>query len=118
MPEVYVSFPDSDLGTANELAADLRQRLAEEAPEVEVRQVREDADNQDLGAALALVLGAPSVVIVARGVAAWIGSKRTRVKFSAFDVDGKKYDLNYDGREPGAGEALKAVLRAGQRQDQ
>lgn len=76
--QFLISFPDEPVGEAGAAVADLREHLAIVAPAVEADQRRTDASSQDMGATLAIVLGAPAVVALAKGIADWLkmrGSK-------------------------------------------
>lgn len=70
--ELTLSFEDVSLAEASEYAADLRQHLTTVAPGVQATARRADPNAQDMGATLALVLGAPAVVVLAKGLATWL----------------------------------------------
>ena len=74
--DVMISFPGVDAGTANDLAGELADYLAEEAPTAAVDRRREDPLTQDFGATLVIVLGATAVGTLAKGVAAWIARRQ------------------------------------------
>jgi hypothetical protein len=61
---------------ANELAADLDALW----PDLDIKLVRVNEATQDLGTAVALVLGAPAVVVVARGIANFLAKRGTTAR--------------------------------------
>ncbi|MFE2959478.1 hypothetical protein [Nocardia tengchongensis] len=56
-----LSFPGSTLADANELCAEVLERLGIEVPDCAVSRVRSNERNQDFGAILAIVLGSAAV---------------------------------------------------------
>jgi hypothetical protein len=61
---------------ANQLAADLDALR----PDVDISLVRVNEATQDLGTAVVLVLGAPAVVVVARGIANFLTKRGTTAR--------------------------------------
>jgi hypothetical protein len=62
---------------AGRLAAELRDYLLDEDPDLVVDQVRADPRTQDVGALLVLLLATPAAVAVARGVQQWLARRAT-----------------------------------------
>jgi hypothetical protein len=60
---------------ASGLAAELREFILDEDPDLQITPFRSDPEAQDLGASLLLVLASPAVVALARGIAKWIGKR-------------------------------------------
>ena len=50
----------------------LRDALRYEVPASEVQQLRDNKENQDFGATLAIVLAGPAIVAIAQGIADWL----------------------------------------------
>jgi hypothetical protein len=73
--DILISFPDTDMATANEFAGDLAEFLTEDTPDLSVTRIREDPRTQDFGATLAIILGSTAVTALARGVAAWLARR-------------------------------------------
>jgi hypothetical protein len=89
-----IRFPDLELGEAGQLAQDLREQLLDDVPHLDVELRKEDPATQDVGAILVGVLGAPSVVLLARGVAVWL---MRRGKSLEIEVDGSKLTFRAQG---------------------
>jgi hypothetical protein len=111
MSEVMVSFPDTSLGSANQLAEDLEQRLVEETSEVQVERHRTDDRNQDFGASLILILGTPAAIAVAKGIANWISKHGdTKVRVTRTKPDGTTEDVIVESTTQNATEILEEIL--------
>ncbi|GIH02460.1 hypothetical protein Rhe02_05270 [Rhizocola hellebori] len=65
------------LSQASALASELREFLLDEDGALQIEQVRANADTQDLGATLVILLGTPALVAVARGVERWIARRNS-----------------------------------------
>jgi hypothetical protein len=66
------SFPDASAAEGNRLAANLADALRDVDPGITVDRRREQADTQDFGATLAVVLGTAAATALARGIASWL----------------------------------------------
>jgi hypothetical protein len=73
IPQQFViRFQDTSLAEANVLAESLRDAILDSHPDVSVKTQRDDPSLQDFGATLVLLLGAPAVVVVAKGIEQWL----------------------------------------------
>jgi hypothetical protein len=72
-----IQFPELTRAEASVAASELAAELDGLCNDLEVRLVRLDEATQDLGTAIALVLGAPAAVIVARGIASFLSKRGT-----------------------------------------
>lgn len=75
--QLEIELPDASPSEASRLVSELREYLLDEAPDLDIQQVRSNAETQDLGATLLLLLAAPSTVAVARGLSRWIARRNT-----------------------------------------
>jgi hypothetical protein len=67
-----ISFPGVSDADANKLAGSLSPALRETDRSVSVERRRANAESQDGGATLAIILGSAAVSAVAKGIAAWL----------------------------------------------
>ncbi len=72
MDELTIEFPDSAAADATRLAEDLARHVSATIDGVRAEVAPGSPDAMDFGAAVAIVLGAPSVVYLAKGIADWI----------------------------------------------
>jgi hypothetical protein len=70
--EIIVCFDGTTAAEGNVLADNLKRHLGQVAPHVSGKRRRNDGNAQDMGATLVLLLGAPAVVALAKGIADWI----------------------------------------------
>jgi len=70
-----LSFEGADIAEANRFAAELAERLRDTDAPINVRETRAAPDAQDFGATLVLLLGAPAVVALAKGISAWLAMR-------------------------------------------
>ena len=82
-----LSFEGADLAEANRFAAELAEWLRDAGGPIDVREVRADPNAQDFGSTLVLLLGAPAVVALAKGVSAWL-AMRPNAKVTLRGKDG------------------------------
>lgn len=73
-----ISFPGATAAQATRWAQEL-EKIVRESPVSAEAHLEGDPAAQDLGATLVLVLGAPAVVVVAHGIAAFIKRRGVRV---------------------------------------
>jgi hypothetical protein len=73
--QVQLSFEGTSRGQAGVLAVDLEAFLQEHT-EVDLELRRNDADAQDFGATLVLILGTASVKVVAQAIGLWVQRHR------------------------------------------
>lgn len=70
--QVTLAFEGASLAEANRFAAELAERLRDSDAPMEVQETRVDPNAQDFGATLAILLGTPAVIALAKGVADWL----------------------------------------------
>lgn len=92
-----IRFKESSIAEAGKRAEGLRQDLAGVA-DVSAKIEQEDPTNQDFGATLVLILGAPAAVAVAKGIADYL--RRVRGKIT-IEADGKIIAENISGEDIG-----------------
>lgn len=71
MPDWILRFDGVPLDEANVLAANLRAAIRDAVPDVSAEVQRERLNAMDFGASLALVLGTPAVVVLAKAIYEW-----------------------------------------------
>ena len=71
-----VTFEGITSADANLYAEELRSRLLDASPYVEVNRKRDNPSTQDFGATLILALGTPAVAAVAKAIGDWLISRR------------------------------------------
>lgn len=69
---LVITFPDASAAQGDQLAGSLAEALRDIDPNIEVARKRERPDTQDLGATLAVILAAPAVTELAKGIASWV----------------------------------------------
>ena len=67
--EVYVSGPDAR--TSTQFASDIAGFLRRQCAEADI-SLKANEGHQDTGTTLQIVLAAPSIVVIAGGIAAWM----------------------------------------------
>lgn len=70
--DLELSFPGAGTAEAGQLAADLQDYLQMNFPDTAPALRREDGNAMDIGTSIALILGTPAVVALARGLADWL----------------------------------------------
>jgi len=78
-PTFKIRFQDLSVAEAGVQAARLRQEILDSSPDVRVELEKEDPNAQDFGSTLILVLGAPAIVAIAKGIANYLGRARGRI---------------------------------------
>jgi hypothetical protein len=107
--DVLVSFLDTDLATANDLAGDLAESLAEDAPTLSVTQLREDSRTQDFGATIAIILGSTAVTALAKGVAKWLARRQdARLRLRRTASNGQVREITLHGQPSARTERIVA----------
>ena len=72
METLEIGFPNASASDAGRMAEDLAGYVRQQAPEAKAELRQSDPNAMDLGATVALVLGTPALVALARGLADWI----------------------------------------------
>lgn len=91
-----IRFPDLTASEAGKRAEDLRQDLLGVSPDARATIEQEDPSNQDFGATLVLILGAPAAVAIAKGIADYLSRVRGTITIEA---DGKIIAENISGAD-------------------
>lgn len=74
---LQIEFENVDAAEAGRLAESLRDYVLNADPSVEATRRRQDQSAMDFGASLALLLGAPAIVAVAKGIESFLERYRT-----------------------------------------
>src|SRR5271170_5128268 len=69
--EFMLDFPDVSVADANRYCEDLRTQLLDADETIRVERMRRDETTMDFGATLAVVLGAPATVALAKALISW-----------------------------------------------
>jgi uncharacterized membrane protein len=85
--EYLLSFDDVSTAEANRLASELGKHLRDRDSSITIRPLRQDAQAQDFGGTLVLILGTKAVVSLAAGLAAWL-AMRPKAKVTIKGKDG------------------------------
>lgn len=104
---LQIGFGDVSDARANVLASSLLEALRDIDPGVDAQQVRPREDSQDLGTAIALVLGTAAAQAVARGIGTWI-ARHSGVKVE-FMHDGKTVLVATDVDSKDVSKILEAI---------
>jgi hypothetical protein len=72
-----LSFERVSEAEANQYAEELREVLLDATAEIAVQRQREDPLAQDLGASLALVMGAPAFVAAVNAIGKWLQKRHS-----------------------------------------
>lgn len=103
-----IRFDMLETADAGRAAESLRRALHESDQGIEARRVRIDPDAMDFGAALEIMLAAPAVVELARGIANWLARSHTS-KLTIIAHDGTTIVENIGARDAvGLAEKLEA----------
>ncbi|MGE0863203.1 MAG: hypothetical protein AB7P34_04805 [Vicinamibacterales bacterium] len=92
-----IGFPGATPAQAAQWAQEL-ERMVRESPVSAEARLKGDPAAQDFGGTLILVLGAPAVVVVAQGIAAFI---RLRGRAVSIKGEGKDKEIMITGAESG-----------------
>lgn len=107
--DVLISFLDADLATANDLAGDLAESLAEDTPTISVTRLREDPRTQDFGATLAIILGSTAITALAKGVASWLARRQdARLRLRRTAGNGQVREITLHGQPSARTERIVA----------
>src|SRR4030095_1970220 len=67
-----IRFQDASMAEAGVFAADLRETILDAHPDVSAERQRLDSTAQDFGTSLAVVIGTPAILAVAKGIQTWL----------------------------------------------
>jgi hypothetical protein len=87
--ELRIRF-DLDTAAANIAADDLKESLREASAALAPRVLREGEQHQDYGTIVGVVLSAPAVIVLARGIADWLRRQAEPVSLVIMDIDGNR----------------------------
>lgn len=73
----FLSFEGASASEANRYAEELRDALLDASDELAVQRQRENPLAQDLGAALALIMGTPAFVAAVQAIGNWLQKRRS-----------------------------------------
>ena len=100
---ITLRFEDVSVAEAGKKVAALREDLLDASTDISAEIRKEDSSTQDFGTTLVLVLGAPAVVAVAKGIADFL--RRNRGKL-LIEISGKK--LVFEGSSTDAARIVEA----------
>jgi hypothetical protein len=96
--ELRMAILGSDAAARNDATTELQQAISNNAPDLEVKRVREDDKTQDFGATLVLVLGSAAATQLARGIAVWLARRQdAHLQLEKRHEDGSVVTLEVDG---------------------
>ena len=72
MEKFIIKVQDVSVADSGVLLQDLREMILDSHPDVSAELKRDDPEAQDFGATLALLLGTPALIAVAKGIEAWL----------------------------------------------
>ena len=113
---VAVHFEGLTAAEAGVAAQSLQQLLAESSPEVEATLERDRSEALDMGATLVLLLGAPAIIAVAKGIAAFIGKRGDRAGTLVVEwvgADGGAESIRFEGGSADAARIAEALRGSG-----
>ena len=93
-----IHFGDLPAGDASRAAASLQRHLHEVSPAIQSKQVRTDHETMDFGAALEVLLAAPAVAELARGISGWLARTHSG-KLIVIDQNGTLIADNISSKE-------------------
>ena len=70
--QYVIKFESTSVAEAGDLAEDLREAILDAHPDVSAERRRDDSNTMDFGATLAVLLGTPAVIAVAKGIQDWL----------------------------------------------
>jgi len=108
--EITIRFSDEENpSNAAGYAKELGDELRDEIEDLEVNHAKEDSSTQDFGATLILLLGAPAIVALAKGIAKYI-ARRPNAELSVDCGNGKTIKFKGDSTDAGkVSEALEKM---------
>jgi hypothetical protein len=73
---LVIRFPKANVAEANRHAETLRGAILDAAPNAKVERHKESQETMDFGATLGILLAAPAVVAIAKGLQIWLERHR------------------------------------------
>jgi hypothetical protein len=109
--ELLIEFGASSDGDAAILAQDLASLLRDVEPSLKSHALRKRPDSLDFGTTLALLVGSPFAIAVARGLAAFL-QRHSGVRISIKTAEGEAIVENADSRDaPRIAAALSEIFK-------
>jgi hypothetical protein len=103
-----VRFDGLDAAQASRAAESLRRTLKDTDPTIKARRVRSDPEALDFGSNLEILLAAPSILELAKGISSWLGRTHSS-KVTVLDIEGAVIVENISARDAaGLAEKLQA----------
>ena len=93
-----ISFPELEAADAGRQAEGLRRTLQEFAPTIHARRARAEPDAMDFGTVLEIVLAAPAIIELAKGISGWLARTHSS-KLTLTGADGTTIVENITARE-------------------
>jgi hypothetical protein len=104
--EFLIDFPDAPVADANRYCEDLRDQLLDADDSIHVDRVRPDSSTMDFGATLAIVLGAPATIALAKALIAWT-QRNNRANLRVVTKDGVMVAENLESKD--AADVVRAL---------
>ncbi|MGD0109456.1 MAG: hypothetical protein ABSC06_36305 [Rhodopila sp.] len=103
-----IRFDGMEAADAGRAAESLRQTLLDVDPTIQATRVRTDAEVMDFGATLAIILAAPAIVELAKGITNWLARSHSS-RLTVIGPDGSTIVENISARQAaGLAEKLQA----------
>ena len=109
---IRIRFPGMELGDAGMAAESLREQIEDETSEVDVGVEKDNPDTMDFGATLAIVLGTPAALALAKGIANWMARERSAIEI---EIGSEKVTVKASGT---INENVARIVEAVQRAEQ
>jgi len=114
--EFMIRFDGLSSAEASVEAQRLQEMLTDGSPDIDVKLRRERAESMDMGATLVLVLGTPAIIMLAKGLAAWLGQRGKRsgsLVVERVRADGSIERFSFDGDSADAATVAEALRSPG-----
>jgi hypothetical protein len=99
--EFRIDFPHASVADANRFCEDLRAQLLDADDSIRIERLRRDSSTMDFGATLAVVLGAPATVALAKALISW-AQRNNRANLRVVTKDGVLVAENLQSKDAAA----------------